>query len=36
MMSIAEGLSLEEARTVAFFLEHMRDAVDQVDAPPSH
>jgi DNA-binding MarR family transcriptional regulator len=36
MMSIAEGLSVEDARTVAFFLEHMRDAVDQVDPAPSH
>jgi DNA-binding MarR family transcriptional regulator len=31
MMAIAEGLSAEEARTVAFFLEHMRGAVDQID-----
>ncbi|MCJ1713965.1 MarR family winged helix-turn-helix transcriptional regulator [Microbacterium sp. M1A1_1b] len=36
MMSIAEGLDAEQARTVAFFLEHMREAVDQVDQTATH
>ena len=36
MMSIAEGLSADDARTVAFFLEHMRDAVDQADPATNH
>lgn len=31
MMSIAEGLSTDDARTVAFFLENMREAVDEID-----
>ncbi len=36
MMSIAEGLSADDARVVAHFLERMRDAVDQVDPTPPH
>ncbi|ROP65265.1 DNA-binding MarR family transcriptional regulator [Curtobacterium sp. PhB130] len=31
MMNIAEGLSTDDARTVAFFLENMREAVDEID-----
>jgi DNA-binding MarR family transcriptional regulator len=33
MMGIAEGLSAQDARVVAVFLEQMRTAVDQVDPP---
>ncbi|PZE79735.1 MarR family winged helix-turn-helix transcriptional regulator [Curtobacterium sp. MCBD17_032] len=33
MMGIAEGLSAEDARVVAVFLEQMRSAVDRVDPP---
>ncbi len=36
MMSIAEGLSADDARVVAVFLEQMRSAVDQVDPVVSH
>ncbi|MGN7191797.1 MULTISPECIES: MarR family transcriptional regulator [unclassified Curtobacterium] len=36
MMSIAEGMSADEARAVATFLERMRGAVDQVDPAPAH
>ncbi len=33
MMGIAEGLTADDARVVALFLEQMRVAVDQVDPP---
>jgi DNA-binding MarR family transcriptional regulator len=33
MMGIAEGLTAQDARVVAVFLEQMRSAVDQVDPP---
>jgi DNA-binding MarR family transcriptional regulator len=33
MMGIAEGLTAQDARVVAVFLEQMRTAVDQVDPP---
>jgi len=36
MMSIAEGLSADDARVIAVFLEQMRSAVDQVDPVVSH
>lgn len=36
MMDIAEGLSPDDARVVATFLERMRGAVDQVDPTPEH
>jgi DNA-binding MarR family transcriptional regulator len=36
MMSVAEGLSAEDARVVGAFLERMRTAVDEVDPAPTH
>jgi DNA-binding MarR family transcriptional regulator len=35
MMSIAEGMSADDARAVAVFLERMREAVDHVDPAPA-
>ncbi len=36
MMSVAEGLSAEDARVVGVFLDRMRTAVDEVDATLAH